>query len=202
MNSMNPFFSSFQENLQAFFQDKGFLWNIAPLLALLVIVLVFVVWRIRHKGDKGKLVRLLKKMGEGVLIDIEVPDGVESTVHLDCVLLTRAGILVIDIKDYAGMIFGGESIDAWTQVLGSKSYKFDNPLFQNQVRVMVVKSLALGIPVFGRVVFTRAGEFPKGKPEGVSTFVTVKDDLNYINESNELSSAMLDGWEQIKRITH
>jgi hypothetical protein len=165
-------------------------------------VLIFVVWKIRNRGGREKLIRLLKKKGEGILVDIEIPDGIGNMVHLDCLLLTRAGMLVVDVKDYAGMIFGAESIDIWTQVLGSKSYKFDNPLFQNQERVMAVKSLAFGAPVSGRVIFTGAGEFPKGKPEGVSIPSTLDDDLGYINEYNELSSSMLDGWEQIKRLTH
>jgi len=134
------------------------------------------------------------------MIDIEIPDGVEDIVHLDCLLLTRAGLLVIDIKDYAGLIFGGESIDVWTQVLESRSYKFDNPLFQNQERVMAVKSLALGVPVSGLVLFTGDGEFPKGKPEGVCTPESLTDDMKYINEYNELSSSIVDGWEQIKRL--
>ena len=199
---MNSFFNSAQDALQSVFQDKDLLWNAGPILMLLILVLIIVVWKIKNTSEKEKLIRRLKKLGEGMLVDIEIPDGVGSRIHLDCLLLTKAGILVIDVKDYGGMIFGAESIDTWTQVVGSKSYKFDNPLFQNQERVMAVKSLSFGAPVTGRVIFTAAGEFPKGKPEGVSIPSTLDADLNYINEYNELSSSMLDGWEQIKHLTH
>ena len=169
-------------------------------IILLAMMLLLVVWKSRNRNNRKQLLRRLKKMSEGIMIDIEIPDGVENIVHLDCLLLTRAGLLVIDIKDYAGLIFGAESIDVWTQVLGNRSYKFDNPLFQNQERVMAVKSLALGAPVSGHVLFTSAGEFPKGKPEGVCTPKSLTDDLSYINEFNELPSSVVDGWEQIKRL--
>lgn len=192
----------FQRPVQGLLEGNEVFWLYGLAVVLFFLILVILVWKIRNTNDRKKLLHRLKKMGEDILMDIEIPDGIENIVHLDCLLLTRAGILVIDIKDYAGMIFGAKSIDHWTQVLKSKSYKFDNPLFQNQERVLAVKSLAFGIPVSGLVLFTSAGEFPKGKPEGVSTPYTLDDDLLYIKEHNKLSSPMLDGWEQIKRLLH
>ena len=197
---MNLINSNMQDHLSGFFKGEAQLWVYILLTILLTIILLLVVWKARNRNNRKLLLRRLKKMGEGIMIDIEVPDGVENIVHLDCLLLTRAGLLVIDIKDYAGLIFGAESIDVWTQVLGSRSYKFDNPLFQNQERVMAVKSLALGVPVSGHVLFTSAGEFPKGKPEGVCTPESLVEDLKYINEYKDLSSSIVDGWEQIKRL--
>lgn len=199
---MNLINSNMQDYLSGFFKGDAGLWVYILLTIFLGIILLLVVWKARNRNNRKLLLRRLKKMGEGIMIDIEAPDGLENIVHLDCLLLTRAGLLVIDIKDYAGLIFGAESIDVWTQVLDSRSYKFDNPLFQNQERVMAVKSLAFGIPVSGHVLFTSAGEFPKGKPEGICTPESLTNDLNYINKNNELPSSIVDGWEQIKRLLH
>src|SRR5579872_3293755 len=48
------------------------------------------------------------------LNDVLVPDGQGSALHVDFLLLTARGIIVIDLRDIAGNIFGGDQMSAWT----------------------------------------------------------------------------------------
>jgi hypothetical protein len=96
--------------------------------------------------------------------DVLVPDGQGSALHVDFLLLTARGIIVIDLRDIAGNIFGGDQMSAWTVMHRAQRYTFDNPQTGLYDRIAAVRALAQGLPVDGRIVFTGRGRFPKGLP--------------------------------------
>jgi hypothetical protein len=96
--------------------------------------------------------------------DVLVPDGQGSAVHVDFLLLTARGIIVIDLRDVAGNIFGGDQMRAWTVMHRAQRFTFDNPQPGLYDRIAAVRALAQGLPVDGRIVFTGRGHFPKGLP--------------------------------------
>lgn len=140
------------------------LWLALILLLLLALILV----RRRRIDRAGKhAARLIPQLGLDCLHDVMIPDGVGGQIHLDYLLLTARGLWVIDVRDYRGTIFGAEGVDGWTQLIGRRSYRFENPLYLNQARVFAVRALASEVPVDGTVAFTRDGQFPKGMPRNV-----------------------------------
>ena len=74
--------------------------------------------------------------------DVLVPDGSEGHLHLDFLLLTSAGMLVVDLRDVPGMIFGSESMDEWTVMDGVRRSTFPNPLGPLYDRIAAVKLAA------------------------------------------------------------
>src|SRR5256885_13084397 len=48
------------------------------------------------------------------LVDVLVPDGMGGGFHVDFLLLTARGVVVIDLRDVTGNIFGGDQMAAWT----------------------------------------------------------------------------------------
>jgi Nuclease-related domain len=96
--------------------------------------------------------------------DVLVPDGQGSTLHVDFLLLTARGVIVIDLRDIAGNIFGGDQMSAWTVMHRAQRFTFDNPQTGLYDRIAAVRALAQGLPVDGRIVFTSRGRFPKGLP--------------------------------------
>ena len=75
--------------------------------------------------------------------------------------------MVIAYKPYVGNIYCAERIAEWTQVIGQKSFKFENPLFEldNQLTAL---TLALGnVPLKGYLFFSHSAVFPKGHPDSV-----------------------------------
>lgn len=96
--------------------------------------------------------------------DVLVPDGNGGVLHLDFVLLTPRGILIIDLRDVAGNVFGSDQMSDWTVMDGAQRFTFTNPQSALYDRVAAVRALAGSVPVEGRIVFTRRAMFPKGLP--------------------------------------
>jgi hypothetical protein len=76
----------------------------------------------------------------------------------DLVLFTKVGILVFEIKDYSGWIFGSGHQTKWTKVLayGRQKYYFYNPIKQNNAHIKELKrklSPTGNVPFFSIIVF-------------------------------------------------
>jgi hypothetical protein len=125
----------------------------------------YYLWR----WDQRRRMRLVRTFavtscGFDHMRDVLVPDGQGSALHVDFLLLTARGVIVIDLRDIAGNIFGGDQMSAWTVMHRSQRYTFDNPQTGLYDRIAAVRALAQGLPVDGRIVFTGRGHFPKGLP--------------------------------------
>src|SRR6201993_4557465 len=103
--------------------------------------------------------------GSDHLVDMLVPDGMGGGFHVDFLLLTARGILVVDLRDIQGNIFGGDQMADWTVMDGPRGFTFTNPQSPLYDRIAAVKAVAGEVPVEGRIVFTRRGKFPKGLPK-------------------------------------
>ena len=95
------------------------------------------------------------------------PDGLDGYYTLDRLALIQDAIILIAYKPYGGNIYCAERIAEWTQVIGQKSFKFENPLFELENQVTALKSLVGGMPVRGILFFDQSAAFPKGHPETV-----------------------------------
>ena len=149
---------------------------------------------------KRRIAKALKSISRECLRDLVVPDGVGGYIHVDYVLLTPHALLVIDVRNYQGALFGAPRLKQWTQVANGGSHKFDNPLDQNALRVQSIKVLVPDVPVTGRVVFTEAGYFPKDMPQGVSMLGALKDDLAAVTGPGEVPEKLLGAWGALKEI--
>ena len=126
--------------------------------------LVF-IWRAyRRRRVRIALHTAITVAGFDHLRDVLVPDGMGGAMHVDYMLLTSRGVLVIDLRDVSGNIFGGDQMTEWTVMDGADRSTFQNPQAALYDRVAAVKLLAGELPVEGRVLFTRRGKFPKGLP--------------------------------------
>ena len=67
-----------------------------------------------------------------------------GTTEIDTIIVSRYGVFVIEVKDYAGWIFGSEKQMYWTQTFHKKKFKFQNPLHQNFKHIKAV-STVLGL---------------------------------------------------------
>ena len=100
------------------------------------------------------------------LRNVLVPDGNGGDFHLDFVLLTSRGVVVIDVRDISGNVFGGDQMTAWTLMNGGSRSTFVNPQVGLYDRIASVKAIAQDpeTPIEGRIVFTKRAKFPKGLP--------------------------------------
>lgn len=123
--------------------------------------------RWRHHVARRQLFRAFEASSAALLRDVLVPDGGGGHLHVDFLLLTVRGILVVDFRDVEGIVFGGEHMREWAVMSGHRRTTFLNPLDALYDRVAAVRALAGDVPVDGRIVFTERAQFPKGCPPRV-----------------------------------
>jgi hypothetical protein len=161
------------------------------LMVVALLVIIGAVWYVRVQINKSRHQRhvhkILESLGVKYLHDIVLPDGLEGVVFIDYLLLVPSGVVVLDINYAEGHLFGGISVDQWSQVINNKTYKFSNPLYNNETRCQAVfwnvknnlgeDSISDDWQAHGLVVFSNAGNFPKGIPDNVSMIDELKDKL-------------------------
>jgi hypothetical protein len=146
--------------------------NLPPITWALVACAAAVGWGLswlwrwyRQRRSRRALLAAIAAVGSDYLVDVLVPDGMGSSYHLDFVLRTPRGAVVLDLRDVRGNIFGGDQMSEWTVMDGAHRYTFVNPQSALYDRVAAVKAIAGDMPVEGRIVFTRRARFPKGLPK-------------------------------------
>jgi len=108
------------------------------------------------------VVNTLEKLnGLHVLINNVTLPTENGTTQIDHILITEAGIFIIETKHYTGWILGNPRDDKWTQTIYRKKSRFQNPLHQNYLHIKTVQAL-FKLPesaFIGVVVFTGDAEF-------------------------------------------
>jgi len=126
---------------------------------------LFLLWRWdRRRRMRAARPLAVSNCGYEYLRNVLVPDGQGSTLHVDFLLLTARGLVVIDLRDIEGNIFGGDQMNEWTVMYRALRYTFPNPQTGLYDRIAAVRALAPELPIEGRAVFTNSGHFPKGLP--------------------------------------
>ena len=111
--------------------------------------------------------RELDRLGCEQILNFRCPDGLDGYYHVDRLVLTGSAILLINHKPFGGNIFCAERIDQWTQVIGRKSFKFDNPLFDLHHQQSALQALVGKAELRAYVYFDPSASFPKGHPPSV-----------------------------------
>lgn len=130
-------------------------------------------WYRRYRARK-RLVAAVTAVAVDHLVDVLVPDGMGGSIHVDFMLLTARGIVVIDLRDVSGNVFGGDQMDEWTVMDGAHRFTFVNPQSALYDRIAAVKALAGDTPVEGRIVFLQRAKFPKGLPRWTLVLESLK----------------------------
>lgn len=163
--------------------------NLPPTTWGLVAAAIVVGWLLawawtayRQYSARKALIGAVTAAGSDHHADVLVPDGMGGWFHLDFVLLTPAAILVIDMRDVGGNIFGGDQMTEWTVMDGAQRFTFANPQGALYDRIAAVKAIAGEVPVEGRIVFTRRGKFPKGLPKWTLMVDSLKSEFPAVVE--------------------
>ena len=173
------------------------------LLALIVLGFAAGFRRWRHNRARRRLVKTVESIAMAALRDIVVPDGSGGHLHLDFLLMTGRGLLVIDLRDVAGVVFGGEHMHEWTVMNGIARSTFMNPLESLYDRVAVVRQLAGDVPVEGRIVFTERGRFPKGRPPKVTQLAALAAEFPALgpDAASAAEERCRQAWDEISKLS-
>ncbi|MDR1027240.1 MAG: NERD domain-containing protein [Rickettsiales bacterium] len=113
--------------------------------------------------------------------------------QIDLVVATKVGIIVFEVKDYSGWIFGRGDQNNWTQVLdyGREKHRFYNPIMQNSKHIAELRRQLWRekAPFYSIVVFYGNCELRDISFVPNGTFITkdyrVLDAINEIIENNK-----------------
>ena len=155
-------------------------------------------WTLRRR-DARRVARITAGAAD-YLRNVLVPDGNGGDYHLDFVLLTSRGVIIIDMRDIIGNVFGGDQMTDWTLMDGPRRSTFANPQSGLYDRIASVKAVANDVPVEGRIVFTRRAKFPKGLPRFTVMLESVAAEFPRLGAA-ELEIAVSKyrpGWARIK----
>jgi hypothetical protein len=156
-------------------------------------------WMLRRR-DARRVARVTAGAAD-FLRNVLVPDGNGGDFHLDFLLLTSRGVVVIDMRDITGNVFGGDQMTAWTLMSGPSRTTFVNPQVGLYDRIASVKALSPDTPVEGRIVFTKHAKFPKGLPRYTVMLESVAAEFPKLGAAElEISvSKYREGWGRIKQ---
>lgn len=160
------------------------------------------------KSERDLVFRLLNNGISSTTIfhDLLVIKDNEEYSQIDIVVPTKVGILVFEVKDYNGWIFGNGGHEQWTQVMayGREKYHFYNPIRQNATHIRFLRkelNLSECIPIFSIIVFYGDCELKELNYIPNNTFVVkphrLKDVLTDILETNP-EAPFSDKWEIIR----
>lgn len=163
-------------------------------VALLVTLLVVSIGRRRRRPANR-----LRAAAHDLLADVLIPDVDGGQIQLQYLLLCDHGIVVLDIKQARGNVFGGDSMDEWTVMTGQQRYTFRNPQPALYDRLAAVKTLVEDAPVSGHVAFLPGADFTKGVPADVVLFDEFLASLTAGDGTNELPAAYTEAWLALKQ---
>ena len=117
--------------------------------------------RSRGTSSERKLIMRLLKIGippENIFHDLYVNKDLDYYSQIDTVIVTEVGLVVIEVKDYSGWIYGKGWQEYWIKMLahGKKKYRFYNPVLQNKGHIKALKDQIPELrytPVYSVIVF-------------------------------------------------
>jgi hypothetical protein len=146
------------------------------IISLALIIILIVNWRkLRHRWFEWRTLRCLNAIGIRQMKNVICPDGIDGNFKIDRLVMLHDSILLIAFKPYSGNIYCADNIPEWTQVVGQKSYKFGNPLFELENQITAIKNIVSSASVRGVLFFDHNAKFPKGHPDKVLTPGNIPD---------------------------
>ena len=158
--------------------DPSLLIAIGAATLVAALALAAGLWAWLRGRSRRALIARIESVSGAHLRDVLLPDGNDGWFHLDFVLLTAAGLVVLDLRDVPGLVFGSEQMNEWTVIHKQRRATFPNPLGPLYDRLAVVRAIAgESVAVQGRVVFTDRTTFPKGHPPEVMRLSSLGGEL-------------------------
>ena len=188
--------------------SKVLQWIIFGLINLVCFIILLRKLRVRRllktvtsfrRGTKTERMLVLQLLQHGIPAQtifhdlyIEKSDGKFS--QIDIVVATKEGIIVFEVKDYSGWIYGNGNYSQWTKVLafGKRKFHFYNPIKQNINHIKTIKKQLKqfeNIPFFSVIVFYGDCELKEINYVPKGTFLVkshrIFEVLKHIKQNNE-----------------
>jgi len=158
------------------------------------VTLIVLISRRRSRQPEARL----RAVSRDVLSNILIPAAEHGEIQLEYVLLCGQGIVVLNIKDVVGNVFGSDSMGEWAVITDKARYAFRNPQDGLYDRVAAIKRLLPDVPVQGYIAFPGTAVFTKGTPAHVVLFDTFIDEMARETAPDANMESYQASWETLK----
>lgn len=111
------------------------------------------IGRVGERATYGIMSRM--KECEYILTNLYIKTAKGGTTEIDLIAFTNRGLLVLETKNYSGIIHGDEDSEQWYASVYSQDNYFYNPIQQNETHIKYLqKSIGLNIPIYSIIVFS------------------------------------------------
>lgn len=142
----------------------------------------------RGEWSERRVILKLLKLGinpKAIFHDLYIQKANGEYTQVDIAVATKAGIIVFEVKDYSGWIFGSEHQKYWTQVLayGNEKHRFYNPVMQNAGHIHAIRQCLPqnpDIPIYSVIVFFGNNEFRDITCYAENTFIIYPRSIQWV----------------------
>jgi len=131
--------------------------------ALALLLLIWLVYRATRRRRRN-LQDVIRAIGFDYLSNLVIPSADEGEIQIDHLILTSGGLLIVDVKDVDGIVFGSDKMQDWTVISRNRRFTFANPQPSLYDRIAAVRQIVRQVPVTGRILFLDGAQFTKGVP--------------------------------------
>lgn len=169
-----------------------------PLVLVGLLLLYLLVYRRRARRPRS-VDAVVRSIAFEYLSNLIIPNADGGEIQIDHLVLTAEGLLVIDVKEVSGIVFGSDKMQDWTVISADRRFTFANPQPALFDRIAAVRQIVRQVPVTGRILFMDDADFSKGVP---SLVCKLDDLLSEYGEPDKLSAkakieAFRPHWDQI-----
>lgn len=169
------------------------------IVAVLLLFLLLFVYRRRRK-QKRSLAKVFSAIAFERIDGLVVPNGDDGEIQIDHLLLTAQGLLIIDVKDVVGTVFGSDKMQDWTVINDERRFTFANPQPALYDRIAAVRAIVRQVPVTGRILFLDGASFTKGVPALVVKYDELLEE--FVEEDKTSAKMKVEAfkphWERIR----
>ncbi|MEY2335189.1 nuclease-related domain-containing protein [Acidithiobacillus ferrianus] len=118
--------------------------------------------------------------------------------QIDHLVLTPAGIVILETKNYAGKLYDRGRKRSWTQYIGKQQNQIHNPLDQNYRHRKALAFLVPGAPLLDFVVLAGSGRFSGVVPQGVLTISELNRKIRELNALGSVPESLQNAWQTLQ----
>lgn len=172
-------------------------WGIAAILWLAALVLLWPM--LRRWNSRRRMERCIASTGVEQMRNVLLEDGMGGMAFFEWLLLTPREIRIIITSGRDGIIFAGDRMDTWAQVVGKRTIRFANPLHSLDALITGLRYHLPKLTIAGHILFIGDCSFPKGRPSSV---LTLEDLASEQSDSTEqaVQPVLEQAWEKLKGI--
>ena len=145
----------------------------AGYLLPLILIVLLLAWLLligrRRRGGSRSLSKVFSSIAFERIDGLVLPNVDEGEIQIDHLLLTSNGLLIVDVKEVTGNVFGSDKMQDWTVINSERRFTFANPQPALFDRIAAVREIVRQVPVAGRILFLDGATFTKGVPSLVCT---------------------------------